>query len=103
MLDFPGDIGALPRGLTGLCSSSAIIVSFDLVVSHTKLRLALAAQLTVLVLASLMKLSLNKVSSNKDDVLDDFGLFSESDTKELHGRGGMSSSYRILERNSGTL
>ena len=67
MLDFPGDIGALLRGLTGLCSSSAIVVSFDLVVFHTKLRLALVAQFYVLLLAFSTKLSLNQVC-NKDDV-----------------------------------
>lgn len=35
--------GALPKGLTGLCSSSAVVIGFNLAVSHTILKLVLVA------------------------------------------------------------
>ena len=49
------------KELTGLCSSSVTVVSYDLVISHTKLYSII---LTVLHLAFYLKFSFNQVDNN---------------------------------------
>ena len=50
--------------LTGLCSFSANIVGFDLVVSHTKLRLVIVAQTYSVIFSLFTEFFLNKVYKN---------------------------------------
>ena len=42
-LSGPPPKGVLPKGLTGLCSSSTVVIGFSLAVSHTILILVLVA------------------------------------------------------------